>query len=173
MGMIEKAIRGKQNQKFAEPIRVATALSINEVVAAVHALVATHEEPRQVARTKHLEKMRNGGRLARWAVTDAKEQVAKQYYVTVESKQILVGWLGVPAKILAIKKPGTGAKYWLAAITFPSEKPSQYPNGTYVEVRLKKWIIDSNGRLQSKQQYETFCEQLFGRITDANPSTTA
>lgn len=168
MGMISKAVRGKQNQKFAEKIRVATPLSINEVVEAAKALCDEHnaglEELHQRARTG----AEQGGRMQRWAASKMSEHAAKEYYYEVTPERVLIGWKGVPSKILAITKPSMTAKYWLAAITFPSVEASpEFPNGEHVDVALVKWVIDSEGRLQSKDQYEKFCDDFFTRITKA------
>jgi hypothetical protein len=157
MGLIEKSIRKRSNQKLAAEVFTSTTLSFDEVVRVVqaHCNASNEEVSRSYADRRENAKTRFG----KWTASiSAPEHF--HYYVSphAESRQILVGFAQQPEPILA-GQPGTSLGVWAARISYPV-------GGNTVGMALLKWTSGgSDGVLKNRGFYESL-----RRTTTAAPT---
>lgn len=105
MGLVEKALRKRSNQKLAAPIYATTAMADVQIIEALRGIVDTHnaETVREVERWKT-----TGNRISRWANKDKDPQKEHYYHLDVRSDGALIGFRRTPERILAEgrKSPG-------------------------------------------------------------------
>jgi len=169
MGLIEKSIRNRSNQKLAAEVFTTTALTYDEVVAAVraHCDAQNAEMSRGIAQTQANAKTRFG----KW-VTSLNDPAKSHYYISPrpESRQILIGFGQRPEPILA-GRGNTHDGVWAARLSYPA-------GGNVVGMTLLKWVIGGNdGVLRNRSFYESLLDSvprlIGGPPAAAAPSTPA
>ena len=157
MGLIERSIRKRGNQKLAAEVYTQTTLSFDDVVRVVEEYC--NAENMEVTR-RHEEYAANANsRFAKWnaSVHDPRNH---HYYVSPhsEARQILIGFGQQPEPILA-GRANVNRGVWAARISYP-------PDGSTVGISLLKWVIGGNdGAIKNRTYYEKLLENLHGQIS--------
>ena len=174
MGLIEKSIRKRANQKLAAPLATTTSLSRAEVVEAIKKLCASHNANSEQRARAENERAQTRGLIGKLSSQgSAQAWLKNRFHVSVQEKAILIGYGGTPESILALtgKRLSSSANHWLAQVTFPVR--NNVPAGqTVVEITLLKWVIDQKGRVKSRGYYEGFCDTLFKAIKANSPASS-
>lgn len=163
MGIIEKKIRGRSNQKLAEPLSTVTRLQPAEVLAAVKEVVERHN--RALVEKNTARQSQGGGKLRRFLTdVDALGIPRRSYYLKVRDKDILIGYEkpvdDILARVARKRKPGVTEGYWLAHLRMMRDSSGQ----TRVEVRLTNWVTDSDGKLGNKDKYRELTDLLWDAV---------
>lgn len=171
MGIIGRTVRKRGNQQFAAPLRISTDLSISEVVESLYRMSNAHNEHKQSSHTAALQAWSVGTERERRQARKTPPTVLADYFLSAQDDCVLVGWRATPEDIVAVKRPLRHDKSWLAAVSFPDgEENAGSSPSRLVEVTLLKWVTDSEGRLQSKEHYEHFCNEFLTRVTNGATS---
>jgi hypothetical protein len=163
VGLIEKSIRGRGNQKLAAPVFTNTALSKQEVVDVIKRLC----EELTAANIAALNEARAGGFWKSSKVASIRDGHVT-YYVEVESRQIWVSFFGPPKNIHAIDPKArlkANQAYWLAEVVFMNREPDTPDGEEVVRLTLKRWVTDQDGKLRNRDKYELFAERLHAAIS--------
>jgi hypothetical protein len=163
MGLIERSIRNRSNQKLAAEVFTQTQLSFDEVVAAVLSYCNAKNE--EVTSLIAASQAKAKTRLGKWtaSLSDPKHS---HYYVSPhpEMRQVLIGFGQRPEPILA----GKGNNHngvWAARLSYPA-------GDSTVGIALLKWVINSDGVLRHKSFYESLLQNLHAAISsDAGQAT--
>jgi hypothetical protein len=156
MGLIEKSIRSRSNQKLAAEVFTQTTLSFDEVVRVVQAHCNASNE--KVSQSYADLRENRKTRLGKWTASISTPEHF-HYYVSphAESRQILVGFAQQPEPILA-GRPNTSRGVWAARISYPA-------GGNTVGIVLLKWTSGgSDGVLKNRGFYENLLEQVGAAI---------
>lgn len=156
MGVIEKSIRKRSNQKLAAEVFTPTRLTFDEVVAAVQAFC--EESNANVTRTIETNQANARTRLGKWtaSLSDPKNS---HYYVAPhpEVRQVLIGFGQRPEPILA-GRGNTHNGVWAARLSYPA-------GGNTVGLALLKWVMNSDGKLRHRSFYESLLENVHAAIS--------
>lgn len=161
MGLIEKSIRNRSNQKLAAEVFTQTALSFDQVEAAVRGYC----DAKNAEMTEHVEqsKAKARTRLGKWTAS-LTDPATYHYYVSPhpETRQILIGFGQRPEPILA-GKGNTLSGVWAARLSYPA-------GGNTVGLALLKWVVSGNdGVLKNRSFYEILLQDLYGQISSKPP----
>ena len=163
MGLIEKSIRGRGNQKLAAPVFTNTTLSKLEVVEKIKDICAELT----AANIAELNEARSGGFWKRGEVVGVQDGHVT-YYVEVESNQVLIGFFGTPKQIQAINPKGwlkSNQAYWMAQVVFMKREPDTPEGEVVVGLTLMRWVTDQDGKFKNRDKYELFAERLHKSIS--------
>ena len=170
MGVIERSIRKRSNQKLAAEVFTQTDLSFDEVMIAVrdYCDAMNAEVTSNVAASQANAKTR----LGRWSAS-LRDPSKSHYYVSPhpELRQILIGFGQRPEPILA-GKGNTQSGVWAARLSYPTD-------GNTVGLALIKWVINGDGVLRNRSFYENLLQNIHTAISPeaqagepaANPPT--
>lgn len=164
MGLIEKAIRERSNQKLAEPICTSTTMSVGAVIEELRSLCDAHnaETVLDVERWKT-----TGNRFSRWVHKDKDPTREHYYHVRVHEREVLIGFRLTPERILEKKNSGADP-FWLARLRFPVTDDD---SRLVVESTLLRWVIDgNNGKLHDRGFYELLVDRLFNAVNVDGPA---
>ncbi len=161
MGLIEKSIRNRSNQKLAAEVFTQTALSFDQVEAAVRGYC----DAKNAEMTEHIEQNQAKARtrLGKWTAS-LTDPATYHYYVSPhpETRQILIGFGQRPEPILA-GKGNTLSGVWAARLSYPA-------GGNTVGLALLKWVAGGNdGALKNRSFYEILLQDLYGQIGSEAP----
>lgn len=166
MGLIEKSIRSRSNQKLAAEVFTQTAMSFDEVVRVVQAHCNASNEQVSKSIADRQESART--RFGKWTASISTPEHF-HYFVSphAESRQILVGFAQSPEPILA-GRPNTHLGVWAARISYPA-------GGNTVGMALLKWTSGgSDGVLKNRGFYESLLAQVGAAIrADGSAATGA
>lgn len=162
MGVIQKSIRKRGNQKLAAPIYTNTKLSPGEVATAIQQLC----EALNKKELADLAAKQQAGLLKRIATMGTLE-IDVQYFVKVEQKQILVSYNRPPAHVLAQRQRRVGVLdgYWLAAVTVSANGPDTPAGQNVVRLRLLMWVLNNDGVLKNRAKYLQFADALHAAVS--------
>jgi hypothetical protein len=173
VGLIEKSIRQRGNQKLAAPVYTNTTLSQAEVIAAINQIGGSHNAAAE-RKAKEADAQAVGKGFvgkAKWE-GEAKSWRRRKFFVSVQSTEILIGYRGTPDSIQKLrgKRLSSNADFWLASVLFP--KDAAAPEGQrVVKLMLKQWVNNkSDGRMASRGAYEGFSEQLADALAAGPPN---
>jgi hypothetical protein len=155
MGVAEREIRGRSNQKLAEPISTETALSFDEVVAELRRFCRAQNAQRKAQIAERRARARN--RFSKW-LAKAEDPARVAFYLTVrpDKRDVLIGF-GQPADDIMLGTLRLGA--WLAQLAFPA-------GGTRVSLALRKGFSGMyGGPVQYRRAYEDLVDSLFTAIS--------
>jgi hypothetical protein len=155
MGIAERAIRSRSNQKLAEPIHTDTALSFDGVVAELRKFCGAHEAQREAQIAERRARAKN--RFSKW-LAKVEDPARQAFYITVrpERRDVLIGF-GQPADDILLGTRRTGA--WLAQLTFPA-------GGHTVSLALRKGFSGPyGGTVTYRRVYENLVDSLFTAIS--------
>jgi hypothetical protein len=162
MGVIEKSIRKRSNQKLAAEAFTPTRLSFDEVVAAVQKIC----DESNAAVTSHIESAQANARtrLGKWT-TSLNDPKKSHYYVSPrpEMRQVLIGFGQRPEPIMA-GRGNTHAGVWAARVSYPA-------GGHTVGMALLKWVINGDGVLRHRSFYESLLESVHAAISSDAPES--
>ena len=164
MGLIEKKIRNRGNQKLAAPLSTTTHLSPKEVQQAVKDVCATYN---QAQVDDNARRIAQGNKLTRtWAQGTQLNLGLKQYYFAAESDELRVSYERPPAYVLANAKrrPGVTEGYWLAVIRIFRDTDAG-ADSTRVQIHLSKWVINSDGKMGNKDKYEHLTNLIWEAVS--------
>jgi hypothetical protein len=160
MGLIEKSIRKRSNQKLAAEVFTQTALSFDEVVVGVRKYCTAENE--KVSRLLEESREKAKTRLGKWTASLA-DPKNSHYYVSPhpEMRHILIGFGQRPEPILA-GRGNTLSGVWAARLSYPA-------HGSTVGLVLLKWAIGGNdGVLKNKGFYEALLDNVHTIISDGS-----
>jgi hypothetical protein len=156
MGVIERSIRKRGNQKLAAEVFTQTRLSFDEVTAAVRNYCDT--ENAEVTSLIEANQAKAKTRLGKWtaSLSDPKNS---HYYVSPhpEMRQVLIGFGQRPEPILA-GRGNTHNGVWAARLSYPA-------GGNTVGLVLLKWVINGDGVLRHRSFYESLLENVHAAIS--------
>jgi hypothetical protein len=91
-----------------------------------------------------------------------------------QGPELLIGFSRTPDQILADKRKTQGfmAGHWLAQVRFPAPDPEVPPGQTVVEMRLVKWVVDSNGRMNNRNFYESLVDAVHNALSSVDTPAT-
>jgi hypothetical protein len=161
VGLIEKSVRKRSNQKLAAEVFTHTALSFDQVEAAVRGYC----DAKNAEMTEHLEKNQAKARtrFGKWTAS-LTDPATYHYYVSPhpETRQILIGFGQRPEPILA-GKGNTLSGVWAARLSYPAA-------GNTVGLALLKWVVGGNdGALKNRSFYEILLQDLYEQISSEAP----
>ncbi len=164
MGLIERSIRKRGNQRLAAEVYTRTTLSFDEIVAVVEDYCNSHN---MEVTDRHEEYAANANnRFTKWHA-GAYDPGRHHYYVSPHSevRQILIGFGQQPEPILA-GRADVHRGVWAARITYR-------PDSSTVGISLLKWIIGGDdGVIKNRAYYESLLANLHGQISSDGEMTT-
>jgi len=83
MGIAERAIRSRSNQKLAEPIYTDTALSFDEVLAELRKFCSAHDAQREAQIADRRARAKN--RFSKW-LAKAEDPARQAFYITARAE---------------------------------------------------------------------------------------
>lgn len=165
MGLIEKQIRKRGNQKLAEPLSTPTRLQPREVAEAISRVCERHN---QAEVERNATRKDAGGKLRRFmAEAEAGNLPRRKYYFKMREKDLLVSYEQPVDEVLARlargKKQRTGFTdgYWLANVRVMRGESGE----NRVEVRLTNWIINQDGKLGNKDKYQQLTDMIWEAVS--------
>lgn len=164
MGLIEKSVRKRSNQKLAAEVFTQTALSFDEVEAAVRRYCDAKNA--EVTRAVGASQAKAKTRVGKWTA-NLQDPRNSHYYVSPhpEMRQILIGFGQRPEPILA-GRGSTSHGVWAARLSYPA-------GGSTVGLILLKWVIGGNdGVLKNRGFYESLLENVHTAISSEAPRTS-
>ena len=160
MGVIERSIRKRSNQKLAAAVYTSTQHSFEEVVAVVQSFCdQSNTEVTNVIKTNQANAKT---RLGKWT-TSLSDPKNSHYYVSPhpETRQVLIGFGQRPEPILA-GRGNTHNGVWAARLSYPTE-------GHTVSLALLKWVMNGEGKLRNRSFYESLLENVHAAISSDAP----
>ena len=157
MGLIEKSIRKKTNQKLTEPMVTSTAMSASEALTAITDMCAKYNSDRL---ERHEQDETERSRLSKWA---APKMAPKDKALSVlrQDKHLLIGYALTPEQIqVRTDKTTMVGQFWLARVRFLSPKADAAPGTIDIELQLIRWITDSDGKVVSYQKFAELAEAI-------------
>lgn len=164
VGLIEKSIRKRSNQKLAAEVYTQTALSFDEVAAAVWTYCDAQNA--EVTRLVEANQAKANTRLGKWTA-NLQDPKNSHYYVSPhpEMRQILIGFGQRPEPVLA-GRGNTHNGVWAARLSYPA-------GGNTVGLILLKWVIGGNdGVLKNRGFYESLLEHVHTAISSEAQRTS-
>jgi len=159
MGLIEKSIRKRSNQKLAAEVLTPTALSFDEVVEALRKYCDAQNA--DVTRLVEVNQAKAKTRMGKWTA-NLQDPRNSHYYLSPhpEMRQVLIGFGQRPEPILA-GRGNTHQGVWAARLSYPA-------GGSTVGLILLKWVIGGNdGVLKNRGFYESLLENVHAAISSA------
>jgi len=157
MGLIEKSIRKRSNQKLAAEVLTPTALSFDEVVEALRKYCDAQNA--DVTRLVEVNQAKAKTRMGKWTA-NLQDPRNSHYYLSPhpEMRQVLIGFGQRPEPILA-GRGNTHQGVWAARLSYPA-------GGSTVGLILLKWVIGGNdGVLKNRGFYESLLENVHAAIS--------
>ena len=168
MGIIEKQIRKRGNQKLAETLSTPTRLQPPEVAVAIEEAIERHNQA--VAAQNAQRQAQAGGKVRRFLAEAAALSIPnRSYYLKTRESDMLISYEKPVDEVLARiankrRKPGLSDGYWLSHVRVMRDEAGQ----NRVEVKLTNWVMNSNGKLGNKDKYHELTDMIWEAVsTDA------
>lgn len=164
MGLVEKSIRKRSNQRLAEPISAPTALGAAEILAVLNEYcdASNVECAETVTRWKT-----SGNRFSRWANKDKDPMREHWFHVSPQENEVLISFR-MPVDVLESFRRRRGKyptdSFWIARLRLYVRE--QAPVDREAEFTLLRWTMDrENGKMEDRGFYEALVDNMFTAIT--------
>jgi hypothetical protein len=164
MGLIEKSIRKRSNQRLAEPISVPTVLGPAEILAVLN----EYCDARNVECAEMVTSWKTtGSRVSRWAHKDKDPMREHWLHVSPQENEVLISFR-MPIEVLESFRQRRGKyptdSFWIARLRHYVREDA--PAEQQAEFTLLRWTMGrESGKMEDRGFYEALVDNVFTAIT--------